>query len=206
MANDRVGDPGSAEGSQGQGASPVLQAWACGSDLKSRENLSRWRQVWEEKAGAPDVVVKWGEALRALNAFNGEIFTQDTSEALYINRVVHNVCKVLPSPLPEDLSPIKGLYRLAKEVSGQFDNSRQCEEACLMGLHGVGGLGKTTMCKIMVNFYSAEYPGRCHHLQFPTDGKDMPQIVHVCKKVLKELTKLSHELLLNKADNFDQVR
>ncbi|KAI5056599.1 hypothetical protein GOP47_0028417 [Adiantum capillus-veneris] len=162
-------------------------------------------KVWEEKAGAPDVVVKWGEALRALNAFNGEIFTQDTSEALYINRVVHNVCKVLPSPLPEDLSPIKGLYRLAKEVSGQFDNSRQCEEACLMGLHGVGGLGKTTMCKIMVNFYSAEYPGRCHHLQFPTDGKDMPQIVHVCKKVLKELTKLSHELLLNKADNFDQI-
>ncbi|KAI5056600.1 hypothetical protein GOP47_0028418 [Adiantum capillus-veneris] len=83
---------------------------------------SGWRQVWEEKAGAPDVVVKWEKALKALNAFNGEIFTQGTSEALYINRVVHNLCKVLPSPLTEDLSPIKGLHRLAKEVSGQFNN------------------------------------------------------------------------------------
>ncbi|KAI5056982.1 hypothetical protein GOP47_0028800, partial [Adiantum capillus-veneris] len=74
------------------------------ADLKSPDNLSRWRQVWEENARTSDVVVKWGEALRALKKYKGEIFTQGKSEALHINKVVHTLCKMVPSPLLEDLS------------------------------------------------------------------------------------------------------
>ncbi|KAI5078742.1 hypothetical protein GOP47_0006413 [Adiantum capillus-veneris] len=178
------------------------------ADLGSPANLTRWQQVWKEQFGASvDIIDNWSKALRSLKAFHGEKFTQGTSETAYINTVVRSLCKVVPSPVPEDLSQIQGLHHLAKVVAGQFEELRlrQCEEACLIGLHGIGGLGKTTVCKIMTNFYSAEYPGRCHHLEFPTDGNDMPQIVQGCKKALKELTHLSDELLLNKVDKFDQV-
>lgn len=85
-----------------------------------------------------------------------------------------------------------------QEVARLFDH------ACMVGLHGVGGLGKTTMCKIMVNFYNSEYPGRACLIEFPSDG-NQNNIVEECKRFLKQLLNLSEEHLLNKIHTFDQV-
>jgi hypothetical protein len=46
-----------------------------------------------------------------------------------------------------------------------------CKEGRLyLGLYGMGGLGKTTLCGAMCSYFQAEFRGRVYHVEVQGDG------------------------------------
>jgi len=59
----------------------------------------------------------------------------------------------------------------------------------VVGIHGVGGIGKTTTCKTLLNELLKEYEGRVCHLEFQSvPSRDS---IELLQKVLIDLTRKS---------------
>jgi nitrogenase subunit NifH len=59
-------------------------------------------------------------------------------------------------------------------------------------MYGVGGIGKTTMCKTLCNELSNEYEGQVCHVEFESKGTSSKGLL---EKVLMRLTNISLEAL-----------
>lgn len=62
----------------------------------------------------------------------------------------------------------------------------------VVGIHGAGGVGKTTLCKLLCDELSTKYEGKVCHGEL---GMKSP--LELQKQVLRELTDISHESLTN---------
>ena len=60
----------------------------------------------------------------------------------------------------------------------------------MIGLHGMGGMGKTEICKIMCNELDGEFNGKVCHVELRQESE-----VKLVKKVLTTLTNTSVELV-----------
>jgi len=61
-----------------------------------------------------------------------------------------------------------------------------CESECLyLGLYGMGGVGKTTLCVAMCSFHQVEFHGRACHVELQSDMK-YEQIERL-KHIIQEL-------------------
>ena len=67
---------------------------------------------------------------------------------------------------------------------------REDDGAKIVGVHGVGGIGKTTLCKMLCNEMSRKYEGRTCHVELESKGWSLMEVLH---KVLTELTSFSVE-------------
>jgi len=63
----------------------------------------------------------------------------------------------------------------------------------VVGIFGVGGVGKTTTCKTMCNELSSKYEGRVCHIEFPS--VPLGDFKELFKKVLRDLTRKSIEVI-----------
>jgi GTPase SAR1 family protein len=63
-------------------------------------------------------------------------------------------------------------------------------------MSGVGGIGKTTMCKTLCNEWSCEYEGRVCHVEFESKDINVKGLLKgLLEKVLMCLTNTSLEVL-----------
>jgi len=69
-----------------------------------------------------------------------------------------------------------------------------------LGLYGMGGLGKTTMCKALCNHFQKEFNGRVCHVEL---GSESP--LTLPKKVLKNQKKVLKNLLRVRDDLLERV-
>ena len=60
----------------------------------------------------------------------------------------------------------------------------------VVGLYGMGGMGKTSICKALCNEFSSEFHGRVCHAELGRGSKE-----ELMREVLKRVTDASHELI-----------
>lgn len=95
-------------------------------------------------------------------------------------------------------------------VVAEFDNLPESlhkyhGHAKVVGVHGMGGIGKTLLCKALCNVYHAEFSGRVLHVELK-GHKDFKQenIIEVQKLILEALTDAGPELV-KKISSVEQV-
>jgi GTPase SAR1 family protein len=59
-----------------------------------------------------------------------------------------------------------------------------------VGIYGIGGIGKTTICKVLCNDYFEEFKGKVCHIELGV-GKKLSTL----QEVLRRLTETSQELV-----------
>lgn len=77
--------------------------------------------------------------------------------------------------------------------------------ARVVGVHGMGGSGKTLLCKALCNIHHAEFPGRVLHVELKGYKDFKPEnIIETQKLILETLTDAS-SVLLRKISSVEQV-
>jgi len=63
----------------------------------------------------------------------------------------------------------------------------------IVGIYGVGGIGKTTTCKTLCNELSSKYEGRVCHIEFQSEASKNSK--ELLQKVLIELSRKRTEVI-----------
>ncbi|MCO5571617.1 hypothetical protein L7F22_025363 [Adiantum nelumboides] len=199
------------------------------ADLIKEKNLERWKQSWSEKAprwqtrmqelqemmgGEVQINLDttfWPEMLKMLQYRSGQVRkvihasnerTQYQSEYDYVHAIVSNICSLLPPPRPYLLDgAIKGHERMMEEVASLFD---QQAGSIVVGMHGIGGSGKSTLCKAMANYYSQHFSGRSWWLELPSNATENAILVNRIKDLLPYMS--FGQDTVNRVSTLDQVR
>eukprot|EP01018_Ginkgo_biloba_P038927 Gb_26205 [translate_table: standard] len=148
---------------------------------------------WEKIRGADNRIDlnEWLTALKTLKKCNGIEYIQAEGEVNYREKVVEHIRFLLPPNLKYDDSHVVGRRRLCQEVANLFEKAPLRNGANVVGLYGMGGTGKSTLCMSLCNLFSRKFEGKVCHAQLES-GK----IVETQKDVLRIFTGAS-EVLLN---------
>ncbi|KAG0592267.1 hypothetical protein M758_1G231600 [Ceratodon purpureus] len=165
------------------------------SQFSDPSRQGRWFIEWRKWAEG-DTRIKANEfkdAVKLMQSFNGIVFNQDMSElGVYKNNVVSSICKTISADIKWDDSHVRGRSRLLEVTREKIRNTQPSGQnnLCRLGFYGVGGLGKTTMCKTLCNEL-LEFEGNVCHIELGSNRTSDDLL----KEVLQRLAGKSEEFL-----------
>ncbi|KAG0624136.1 hypothetical protein M758_3G226900 [Ceratodon purpureus] len=175
-------------------------------EFRNPERRLGWLNKWHELA-ATDTRIdasKWEEALGVLGGINGVKYSDFKNEEQYINCIVSAIFKLVPPDLRWEDTHVKGKLKLHQAITNMFVKApprTRLLNVRTIGLYGMGGIGKTTICKSLCNDYFAEFNGKVWHVELGKKG-----VEEIQKDVLRNLVGISETLLNQTVKCQDQWR
>ncbi|KAG0615814.1 hypothetical protein M758_5G068900 [Ceratodon purpureus] len=171
----------------------IIPVFCCISreDWLDIENRTAWVLRWNEWASNDTRINidEWKEALEILKTINSIINT--SGEVDLREKIVDAVCALVDPETKLNDSHVQGKSRLCKVVCEKINQQMQQNGVRVIGLHGIGGIGKTTICKAMCNEMSKEFHGKVCHIEL----KSSTEAVQLLRELLKRLTKSKHDIV-----------
>ncbi|KAL0877945.1 hypothetical protein Bca101_027651 [Brassica carinata] len=113
-----------------------------------------------EKHQGSDKVTNWRQALTHIASISGKDSAVCEDEASMVEEIVEGISNQLLAMKPVDFSNILGMNihmeRLSPLLSMESGN-----EVHMIGIWGMGGIGKTTLAKCLFDRFSRGFPARC---------------------------------------------
>ncbi|KAG0627859.1 hypothetical protein M758_2G233500 [Ceratodon purpureus] len=172
-------------------------------DLDDLDKCSGWFSCWQELARKNPKRVevgKWEAALKYLRKLNGVVY-EGFGEVKLVKEIVDEICKVVPAEIKMEDSHIQGKLRICNIIRRKIDALRKdhIHGVCVLGLYGMGGIGKTSISKALCNDFFTKFHGKVFHAELERGTEE-----DLLREVLKSLTNTSRERL--NEFNEDQLR
>ncbi|KAG0576588.1 hypothetical protein KC19_5G091900 [Ceratodon purpureus] len=171
------------------------------SEFGDQKRQEGWFRKWTEWAeNDPSIrinVAEYKEALKEVKAFNGMKFHQDMRElASFELDAVRMICKMVSPDVKWYNTHVQGGSNICEVYSEQISTIQPSgrHKVRVIGYYGVGGLGKTTMCKVLCNSLAFKFEDKVCHVEMAPNPSSSLKLLHL-QEVLKKLTSTSEEVL-----------
>ncbi|KAG0561686.1 hypothetical protein KC19_9G083900 [Ceratodon purpureus] len=171
------------------------------SEFSDQTRQEGWFRKWAEWAEEDPFtrinVAEYKETLKEVKAFNGMQFHQDMRKlASYQKNVVRMICQLVSPDVKWYDAHVQGGSNICEVYSEQISTIQPSgrHKVRVIGYYGVGGLGKTTMCKVLCNALALEFEDKVCHVEMAPNPSSSLKLLHL-QAVLKKLTSTSEEVL-----------
>ncbi|AEE82747.2 disease resistance protein (TIR-NBS-LRR class) [Arabidopsis thaliana] len=130
----------------------------------------------------PEKILKWKGALTQVGNMSGKHFQTCSDEATNIAEIVSKISNRLRKMKPTDLINLVGMDAHMEKMQLLLDKEPK-SEVRMIGILGMGGIGKTAIANYLYNQFSHEYWAHC----FIEDAWNTNDPTHLQRKLLSHI-------------------
>ncbi|CAI0397362.1 unnamed protein product [Linum tenue] len=160
-----------------------------------RKQQGSYQQAFEQHAQkhSPQTVIEWKEALREVGQMKGWHVTESCSEGTIVDEVLSKVESHLMSMYTLVTDELVGIDTPVEEVMELLDLGSS-DEKVIVGIHGMGGLGKTTLSKAVYNKICSKFD-RCCYLEDVREALAKSDgAVSLLNRIISTILKADHQV------------
>nr|XP_043633001.1 disease resistance protein Roq1-like [Erigeron canadensis] len=155
--------------------------------------------------GDMDKVNKWREALTAAARLSGQhIIPDHGSESTYINNIV---VQILANKQPRGASRENNLIGIQPRIDALISllKMEAAEEVRIVGILGMGGIGKTTIARALFNRIAHKFEGSSFVIDVRENSSSKKDICALQQKILEDILGVSIGFGIHDPENGGEV-
>ncbi|KAG0553984.1 hypothetical protein KC19_12G053800 [Ceratodon purpureus] len=169
------------------------------AEFKDIEIQKQWIiqwQKWSEKDNRIKVE-EWKDALKVLATIHSLVIKKGCGDVQFREEIVMEVCGLVTPETRWDDSHVQGRSRSCEVIEDKMDQVLTKPRICIIGLYGMGGIGKTTISKALCNKLALKFCDNVCHIELGSGSE-----LELLRKTLKKLSKIRHDIL-NELDDIE---